>query len=128
MGERPRHPIGDALDRFFPSALALGMTAEGYWDGPAMDVCVYREADRIRADRENRVAWLHGLYAYRAVASLAPALNPLSRRRHADEYPRPLELDPERRARDGQRHGIEYMRAVMESRARRGSGDGREQR
>lgn len=128
MGERGPHPLGDALDRFYPSALALGMTRELYWDGPAMEVCAYRESDRIRADRENRVAWLNGLYAYRAVGALVPVLNPLSKRRHADDYPKPLELDPERRARDGQRHGIEYMRAVMEARARRGSGDGREQR
>ena len=96
-----------------------------YWDGEPMAFCAYREADRIRADRDNRVAWLNGLYAYRAIGAMAPVLNPFSRRRSPSDYTRPVELDPVRRAEDGQRRGLDYMRAVAAAHnARRADADG----
>ncbi len=111
---------------WYPKALAIGMTDSLYWDGDPMAVCAYREADRIRADRENRVSWLNGLYAYQAIAAMAPALNPFSRQRRPSDYPRPVELDPARRAEEGKRRGLDYMRAVAAARNARGAGaDGR---
>lgn len=98
--------------------MALGLSWEDYWRGDPMMVPAAREADRLRADRENRVAWLHGLYTYRAVAALAPTLNALSKSRRAREYPSPVTLDPQEAAREREARGIEYMRAMMDGRAR----------
>lgn len=88
-----------------------------YWHGPCMAFAAHREADRIRADRENRVAWLNGLYAYRAIGAMAPVLNPFSKRRAPHEYPEPLTLDPREAAERGMRRGLEYMHAVAGRRA-----------
>lgn len=94
------------------------MSAESYWDGPCMELPAHREADRIRADRENRVAWLNGLYVYRALGATAPILNALSKSRRARDYPEPLTLDPRKAAEREREKGIRYMRAMMEGRAR----------
>ena len=74
------------------------MSREQYWDGDPMDVAAYREADRLRADRENRVAWLNGLYVYQALGAMAPLLNAFSKRSQAREYPDPVILDERERA------------------------------
>lgn len=107
-----------AFDEFLPRAIAIGMTTGQYWDEDCMLVAAMREADRIRADRENRVAWLHGLYAYKAIGAMAPMLNAFSKSRRAREYPEPVVLDPHQEAERRRAKGIEYMRAMMAGRAR----------
>lgn len=100
------------------------MSREQYWDGDPMDVAAYREADRLRADRENRVAWLHGLYAYQAIGAMAPLLNAFSKRRQAHEYPQPVILD-ERERNDKRKRGLkDYLQGKMRSRAEKASGNG----
>ena len=103
------------------------MTPDEYWHGPCMDFAARREADRLRADRENRVAWLNGLYVYRAIGAVAPILNPYSKRRQALDYPEPVELDPQAARERRMERGIAYMRAMAEARAqtlRRRADDG----
>lgn len=100
------------------------MSREQYWDGDPMEVAAYREADRLRADRENRVAWLNGLYNYRAFGAVAPLLNAFSKRSQAREYPEPIVIDErehaERRRRELKAHMLDLMRA----RAERARSDG----
>ena len=109
--------MGRTFDRWLPRALALGMGADEYWHGDCMAFPAVREADRIRADRENRVAWLNGLYVYRAIGAVSPLLNPYSKRRTAHEYPEPLVLDPREAAERRMERGLAYMRAMAEGRA-----------
>lgn len=116
--------MAKALDEFFPKALALGMSREQYWDGDPMDVAAYREADRLRADRENRVAWLNGLYVYQALGAMAPLLNAFSKRSQAREYPEPVILDERERAEMKRRDLKGHMLNLMRARAERARSDG----
>lgn len=47
--------------------MALGMTYEQYWYGDPLMVRAYYKADKIRQQRINDEAWLHGAYVYRAL-------------------------------------------------------------
>ena len=48
--------------------MAIGMTYEEYWYGDPWLVRAYREADKLRQERANESAWLHGLYVAMAIS------------------------------------------------------------
>lgn len=106
------------------------MTPDAYWRGPCMELPAWREADRIRAERENRVAWLHGAYVYRALAATAPIINSFSKSRKARDYPEPIELGTSREtvSDDGAANRVrafERLRQIGRARAERhGATDG----
>lgn len=45
------------------------MTHEQYWYGDATLTDAYLEADRLRIERANYMAWLQGQYVYHAIGS-----------------------------------------------------------
>ena len=47
----------------------MGMSYELYWFGDTWLVEAYRKADRLRQERENEIAWLHGIYQRMAIGS-----------------------------------------------------------
>ena len=47
----------------------MGMPSDEYWNGNPRLINAYREAYEIRKSNENQLAWLSGLYNYRAVSS-----------------------------------------------------------
>lgn len=100
------------------------MDSATYWDGDPMEVAAYREADRLRADRENRVAWLHGMYAYQAILATAPVLNAFSKRQQAHEYPQPVILDARERNETRKRGLKDYLQSKMRARAEKAREDG----
>ena len=51
------------------------MTASEYWDGDNDFPKQYREAEKLRQERINYEAWLHGLYVYDAIMSGLSHLN-----------------------------------------------------
>lgn len=51
------------------------MTHEQFYHGDVTMVRAYRKADKLRQQRENEQAWLHGLYVYEAIGCMAPILN-----------------------------------------------------
>lgn len=59
----------EALDEAFPQYLAMGMSPKQYWEQDCTLVIAYRKAYKIRQEHENQVAWLQGLYIYRALNS-----------------------------------------------------------
>lgn len=48
------------------------MTATEYWDGDCTLVRAYREAQKLRDEREDTIAWLHGRYIYDALRMVSP--------------------------------------------------------
>lgn len=64
----------DIFNKHFPYFLSIGMTPEQYWDGDCTLVKYYKEADNMRFERENTLAWLHGMYIYEALCDVAPVL------------------------------------------------------
>lgn len=58
------------FDEALPEYLVMGMTAEQFWDGDCALVKYFRQAYRIRKERENESAWLQGMYFYNALSSV----------------------------------------------------------
>ena len=76
----------------FPHYLAIGMSAEEYWDGDSWLVKSYREAYRIRIENEDRMAdrnaWRLGEYIRHALVSVPITVNGFAPRGHRlQEYP-----------------------------------------
>ena len=74
--------------------MAIGMSYDEYWHSNDPQILwEYLEADRLRQERENNIAWLHGAYMLRAISSTVlnamrkPGTPPL------DDYPeRPIPI------------------------------------
>ena len=47
--------------------MAIGMTYEQYWYDDPLMVRAFYKADKLRRERMDEEAWLHGLYVYRAL-------------------------------------------------------------
>ena len=82
-GEEPEQTesksYADILDEAFPHYLAMGMTAEEYWDGEYGLKRAFRKAFRIRLENEERIAdrnmWLMGAYIRDAMQSMYVMVN-----------------------------------------------------
>lgn len=55
-----------------PQYLAIGMTADEYWNGDPDLVKAYRKAEQIRLERQNYESWVQGAYIYEALCDAAP--------------------------------------------------------
>jgi hypothetical protein len=69
--------VAEIIDFYFPQYLALGMPYEVYWHGDPKLAKAYREADKLRLQRENQRLWLQGAYIYNIMVSVAPTYNSL---------------------------------------------------
>ena len=106
----------------YPTALLIGMTPEQYWDGNPWDFSAYREAERLRREREDWDRWEAGMYAWAALCKTAPLVNPFSESHQADEwFDRPLgSAAPERGDGDydPEAEAVEHARVIGEILAR----------
>lgn len=64
--------------------LHLGMSLDLYWDGDCTAVKWYRDKRQHDWEQKNTEAWVQGMYIYRALAAIAPAIRPFTK------YPEPL--------------------------------------
>ena len=64
----------------FPYYLAIGMTAEQFWDGDSTLVKYYRKAEEIRNEKRNQELWLQGMYVYEAICDVAPILHAFAKK------------------------------------------------
>lgn len=86
-------PFGDTFDEALPQYLAIGMPYDLFWDGEFGSKRAYREAYKIRMEREERMAdmsnWYMGQYlisALQAVPLLVAGLN-VKRTTNLPKYP-----------------------------------------
>lgn len=73
--------------------MAIGMTYEQYWYGDPLMVRAYYKADKLRQQRINDEAWLHGAYVLRAIDA---TVGNMMRKKGAEpaQYPKqPIELN-----------------------------------
>ena len=86
--------VPELYHRVFPEYLAMGMTYDQFWIEDCTLVIPYREAYRIRQEEMNRMAWLQGLYMYRALQSTPVIVHGFARRdTKIEHYPaKPLEF------------------------------------
>lgn len=64
----------------FPYYLAIGMTAEQFWEQDCTLVKYYRRAAEIRQELKNQDAWLQGVYFYEALGDIAPVLHAFAKK------------------------------------------------
>ena len=60
--------------KVFPKYLAMGMTYEQFWNGPAWLTHAYREAYRDKLRNEEWARWRQGAYFYDAMLCVAPIM------------------------------------------------------
>lgn len=84
-------PYGDIFDEAFPHYLAMGMTAEEFWDGESSLKKAYLKAYKIRIEREERIAdrnaWLQGRYIREALHSVPQFVAGFMKGMHLGDYP-----------------------------------------
>lgn len=63
-----RVSYSEVFEQQCPWYMAIGMTLDEYWNGPAELVKYYRKAHEYRAEFQNEQNWLLGMYVCHAVA------------------------------------------------------------
>lgn len=78
----------------------MGMTYDQYWYGDPQMVRAFYETHKLKKQRENETAWLHGLYVFHAVSiALANAFR--EKGKSAENYPaKPFGFDEEQKQLD----------------------------
>lgn len=105
-GGASRQPLfryGEKFEELCGQYMALGMTYQEYWDGDAQMVKYFRDAEEYKQERENYLAWLHGLYIYSALLDVAPVFNAMSKKKKPRSYmdsPVPLSDRASKRAKE----------------------------
>lgn len=91
---RKQRKLAEIFDEYFPFYLSIGMSSAEYWDGDGDLPRYFRKAFKMRQDRVNEQAWLHGLYVFDATIS---ALTHLSKNKkdHKSYASKPYSFDPE---------------------------------
>lgn len=59
----------------FPFYLAIGMTADEYWNGDCTLTRYYKKAFEIKKEQKNEELWLQGAYIYDALCAVSPVLH-----------------------------------------------------
>jgi hypothetical protein len=72
--------------------MSIGMTYEQYWYGDVHMVRAFYEAEKLRRQTMDEMAWLHGLYTYKA---LAATVGNIGNKGKSIEYPREPIYKPE---------------------------------
>lgn len=67
--EKKKRTWGNIVDEMFPQYLAIGMSADEYWNGSSELAVAYRKAWDLKNQHENYLAWLNGAYIHEAIAS-----------------------------------------------------------
>lgn len=81
-----------------PDYMAMGMTAEEYWNGDPELTIYYRKANKLKAKDENYNMWLQGMYIYEALICASPLFRSLANHPKPIPYPdKPYALGEEER-------------------------------
>ena len=104
--------------KLFPTYLAMGMSYDDFYNKDHELVIAYRQAEKMKREKENADMWLQGLYVYQAVSRVAPLLVPFAKHPKAEPYlDKPIPLTKEEAERESKQavenKGIAYMKAKM---------------
>lgn len=75
-----------------PYYLAMGMSADEYWNGDPWLAKAYRKKQEILLNQDNHRSWLMGLYVYQAILLCAPRLNSIKPQKPQDYPSEPLKF------------------------------------
>lgn len=67
--EKPTLSYTEIFYQCLPQYLAMGMSADEFWNCDPRMYRVYREKDRIENERKNELLWIAGAYVCEAIAT-----------------------------------------------------------
>ena len=76
----PPFTYAQRFHQAFPQYLAIGMSAQEFWDMDCTLVVEYRQAEEIRNAKKNQEMWLQGMYIYEALCDVAPVLRAFAKK------------------------------------------------
>jgi RNase H-fold protein (predicted Holliday junction resolvase) len=76
----------EVMEEQFPYYLDAGMTPHQYWDEDVTLVKAYRQVMERRREWQNQMLWLQGLYFYKALDAVMPALSIKTKGIQIDPY------------------------------------------
>ena len=79
--EEPSKPItlNEFFRAMFPKYMALGMTYDEFWEGPAWLVRSYREAAELKRAQKNWELWMQAAYIYDTLLRVSPVFRPFGK-------------------------------------------------
>ena len=79
--EEPSKPItlNEFFRAMFPKYMALGMTYDEFWEGPAWLVRSYREAAELKRAQRNWEMWMQAAYIYDTLRRVSPVFRPFGK-------------------------------------------------
>lgn len=121
-GDRSDNDLSPSLnytEQFYshlPFYLSIGMTYEQYWNEDCCMVRYYREAFKLRRERENEMLWLQGMYFYEALCDVSPIIRAFSKKgtKPAEYSNRPYAItkaEVERRREEREKAKYEQIKA-----------------
>ena len=116
-----RRSLSEIIDEAFPYYLAIGMSAEQFWNQDSSLLIAYRKAWAIKQDHENHLAWLQGMYFYEALCDVSPILRAFAKdgtRAHPYakkpyEFEKPKKKNKEESDRKKTESTFNYMQNLM---------------
>ena len=98
------------FDSEFPYALAIGMSADDYWNSDPHLFRSYLDAHKLRNEQKNQELWMQGIYIAEAIASV------LSDKKKPHKYPdKPFDLYPKPKTPETERQKIiDYFTKLKE--------------
>ena len=70
-----------------PTYIAIGMSVEEFWNGSPYLAVSYREANKIKSEKENGNAWWQGAYIYEALQAVASTALSFGKKGKRINYP-----------------------------------------
>lgn len=106
--------FSDVLDKLCAYYMALGVSANEFWDGDYTLLKYYAEKHRIAVEQQNEQLWLQGMYFYEALTvALAQAFSKHSNAKYPEKPHRLTPLSEEEQEIENQKKVEEFRAQLM---------------
>lgn len=99
--KKPTPTYTEIFYQCLPHYLAMGMSADEFWNCDPRMYKAYREKDRIQMEKQNELLWLQGMYVYQAILLSAPRLNSIQPKEPLPYPEKPIDLGLSKPKEDG---------------------------
>ena len=106
--------FGETLDKLCAYYMALGVSADEFWNGDYTLLKFYAHKHKIAVEQRNEELWLQGVYFYEAISvALANAFSKHSQAKYPDKPYRLTELSEEEQELENKKKVEEFRAQLM---------------
>lgn len=106
--------FSDTLDKLCTYYMALGVSADEFWNGDYTMLKFYVEKHKIAVEQKNEELWLQGVYVYEALCvALSNAFSKNSHAKYPDKPHRLTDLSEEEKELENQKKVEEFRAQLM---------------